>query len=406
MNAVGIVAEYNPFHNGHLYHLEQTKKMLQPDAVVAVMSGNFTQRGEPAIADKWLRAEAAVISGVDLVLELPFVFACNNAEYFAKGAIRILDGLGCVSHYSFGSEKGETEPLMQAAEILADEDQILKIYIKDFLNKGFSYPKARYEALKKFKGDELASIISEPNNILAVEYIKETIRLGSSMRPFTVKRKGSGYHDRIIGDEIASATAIREKFGKESDYKAVKNVIPEATAAILDKLNADGLKSTEDLYKLLIYKVLTTESEELAEILSAGEGLENKLKRAAAECTDLRGIIKAVKSKRYTETRIKRFLIHTLLGLKKESFFRILEERILYARILGISERGACLLRHIKKHNCASIPILTNIKKEVMKDDRIWNLLNYDVLSSELYNLIHYGEIYSRSDYVHKLFVQ
>lgn len=406
MNAVGIIAEYNPFHNGHLYHLTETKRRIETDCIVAVMSGNFTQRGEPALADKWIRAETAIKNGIDLVIELPFAFACNNAEFFAKGAVDILDGLGCVSHFSFGSEDGSINSLIEAAEALAFENDDFRNSLREYLNKGYSYPKARFEALKKHNGSETAAVITKPNNILAVEYLKESMRINSKMIPVTVKREGAGYHDKCISGEFASASGIREKIKQHMDLESVRDVITEKTAEILDRQELKDIITSHNLFELLVYKVITADIEELKGILSAGEGLENKLKRAAAEAKDIEGLFKAVKSKRYTETRIQRLFIHTLTGLTKEDFFRILEEKILYARILGISRKGAELLRYIKKTGCNKVPIINNINKELEAGDPLWSLLKYDIIASDIYNLLRYGEIYSNSDFVHRLYVQ
>ncbi len=402
MNNIGIIAEYNPFHNGHLYHLQETKKLGQADHVVAVMSGNFTQRGEPAMYDKWVRAEMAVKNGVDLVIELPFAYACNNAEYFAAGAVSILNGLGCISHLSFGSESGELDGLHKVANLLVEEGPGFKETLMEYLGQGLSYPRARYEALKKLEGNETAALIRDPNNILAVEYLKQWILTDSQMKPIVIKRAGKGYRDEDINDSLSSATAIRRKLAENRDFDHVRHAVPEATANSMARWNNSPVTDSEDLYTMLVYKVLTTSAEDLSEIFSAGEGLENKLKRAIIKSKSMKEIIDFVLSKRYTETRIRRLLLHTLTSLTKEAFFRNLEEPHLYARVLGFSPAGAKLLRHIKSKECASIPIISNLNKEVPADDPLWNLLQYDVLATDVYNLAHNKELYGRSDYVCK----
>jgi predicted nucleotidyltransferase len=406
MNAAGIIAEYNPFHNGHLYHLNETKKVTQTDCVVAIMSGDFTQRGEPAILNKWNRAEMAIRNGVDLVLELPFAFACNSAEYFAKGAIAILDGLGCISHFSFGCESGDIEKLIEVSKVLNMEDEFFKEKLKKLLDKGISYPRAQYEALRQIKGSEMAAMISEPNNILAVEYLKQWITNNSSMKPIAIKRRGPGYHDLSLDKDIASASAIRNLILKEKQFDVIKHVISKETWNVLENTDVIDIINQNDLFQLIVYKVLTTDRNILSQILSVSEGLENKLKKAIINSRDMQEIIQFIKSKRYTETRIHRLLIHTLLNFKKENFFNILDKKIIYARILGISKNGAELLNYIKKQGCASIPILNNINKELLEDDPIWELLHYDILASDICNLLRYGEIYSHSDHVHKLYLK
>lgn len=400
MKNIGIIAEYNPFHNGHLYHLKETAKVGQADNIVAVMSGNFTQRGEPAMYDKWIRAEMAVRNGVDLVLELPFIFACNNAEFFAFGAMTILNSLSCISHFSFGSESGDLAGLTDVAGLLAYEEPQFKEALKTYLGEGLSFPRARYEAVKEIKGEKSAALIRDPNNILAVEYLKQGIRLRSHMQPITVKRSGKGYHERDIDHPMASATAIRKKISEEKTIESALNAVPKETREIMQRTGMMPVTGSGELFSLIAYKVLTTPAETLANILSAGEGLENKLKKAMIKSNTTDEIIARLLSKRYTETRIKRLLIHTLTGLTKSEFFRIMEAPRLYARVLGFSEKGAKLLRHIKSAECSQIPIISNINKELMPDDPIWEILKYDLLASDIYNLAHLNDLYTRSDHV------
>lgn len=408
MRVLGIIAEYNPFHNGHLYHLRESVRIIEPDFAVCVMSGNFTQRGEPAMADKWLRTAAAIENGIDLVIELPFVFACNNAEFFAAGAVDILNRLGCVTHLSFGSESGDLSSLTKAAECLSCEDDELKAGIKEFADHGLSFPKARYEAVKKYKGDSVSEVLKSANNILAVEYLKQLLRTESKIEPVTVKRYGTGYHDKGSFEDIASATAIRHKLKNSGDkpqeaiFKEVSEFIPVPTFQVLNHINKGVNVTFNDFYRLLVYRILTSEAEHLGTILSATEGLENRMKKAASESVDMESLIQAVLSKRYTNTRIQRLLTHTLIGLDKESFREIWENRINYARVLGFSKKGAALLKRIKKEERSSIPVLTNINREVSRDSSEWKLMKYDITASDIYNLTAYGEIYTHSDFVMK----
>ncbi len=402
MKILGIIAEYNPFHNGHLYHLNESRKLIDPDYTVCVMSGYFTQRGEPAMADKWIRAAAAVNNGIDLVIELPFVFACNNAEHFAAGAVDILNRLGCVTHLSFGSESGDLTALQKAAEYLSCENEQYKSGIKEFSGRGVSFPKARYEAVKKYMGESSAEVLKSANNILAVEYLKQIYLTNSSMIPITVKRYGTGYHDKIPFENIASATAIRHKLYQSSDIRKVSEFIPEATFEVLQKINRDDNLILNDFYQLLIYRILTSETDKLGEVLSATEGLEYKVKKAAVRSKDTETLIKAILSKRYTSTRIQRLLMHILVQLEKDGFQNILSRRINYGRVLAFSRQGASLIKRIKKEKWNSIPILTNINRELDESSEEWKLLKYDVSAADIYNLIDLGEIYSRSDYVMK----
>lgn len=400
MKVLGIIAEYNPFHNGHKYHLNESLRIAAPDYTVCVMSGNFTQRGEPAMADKWLRAAAAINNGIDLVLELPFAFACNNAEYFASGSIDILNRLGCVTHLSFGSESGDLPTLTAAAEYLSHEADELKAGIREFSDQGMSFPRARYEAVKKCMGASYSDVLKNANNILAVEYLKQLHLSGSGIVPMTVKRFGTGYHDMDTFEDIASASAIRHKLGGSGNIDEISDFVPAATYQVLQSLDREVNLSFNDFYQLLIYRILTSDAAQLGSILSATEGLENRVKKAASDSVDMDSLIRAVLSKRYTYTRIHRLLTHTLIQLDKESFRHIADNRINYARVLGFSRKGASLLKTIKKEELSSIPVLTNINRELSEDAKEWKLLRYDITASDIYNLVAYGEIYSHSDYV------
>jgi predicted nucleotidyltransferase len=368
------------------------------------MSGDFMQRGEPAMADKWTRASAAVKNGIDLVLELPFAFACNNAEFFAMGAVDILNRMGCVTHLSFGSEAGELSALERAAEYLVCESQELKNSIREYADQGMSFPRARYEAVKKCMGTGYSDVLKSANNILAVEYLKQLRLAGSSIVPVTVKRYGTGYHDKETYEDIASASAIRNKLGQTGSLYEVSGFLPVESYQVLQNIDRGVNLSFNDFYKLLIYKILTSDGSQLGSILSATEGLENRVKKAASESVDMDSLIKAILSKRYTLTRIHRLLTHTLVGLDKDSFQYLLDHRVNYARVLAFSKKGASLLKQIKKEERNSIPVLTNINREISRDSEEWKLLKYDIASSDIYNLVAYGEIYSHSDFVMRPF--
>ena len=405
MKVLGIIAEYNPFHCGHRYHLEESLKVTGADCTVAVMSGDFTQRGEPAIIDKWTRAEMAVRNGIDLVLELPFIFACNNAEYFAYGGVGILDGLGCVTHFSFGSEQGNTENLLRAANLLSDETEEFRLQIRQMLEKGFSYPKARYEALLACGEKEAASILLEPNNILAVAYLRQWQKRKSEMIPVAVKRYGAGYSDPEVEEgQFASASGVRKLLLAPEGRERVLCFVPSETAEILKRLEPGEFLSADSFLKMILYRILTENTTELAGLMAAGEGLENRLKEASQKSGSIRELIAAVKSKRYTETRVCRLLVHTLLDFKKEFFFQALREELLYARVLAVSAKGETLLRHIRKAKTNSIPVVTNINRQMREDKRRREVLQYDILASDLCNLERFGEIGSRSDHVRTVY--
>ena len=366
MNVVGIVAEYNPMHSGHIYHLSQTKEICKADFTVAVMSGNFMQRGEPAIYDKWLRAAAAVKNGVDLVFELPFAYACNSAAYFATGAVNILDGLGCVTHLSFGSESGEIQPLMDLAKFLAKEPKEYKNALKQNLDKGLSFPKARATALSETFGK--ADALKLPNNILGIEYLKALIQLKSAIQPVTVIRDGLGHHE--------SASEIRSTLiWDESKY-----------------------------FDMVRQAFIKNQCANLENIMGAAEGIQNKIVKNIRSAKDLDDLIDKVKTKRYTWTGINRLLAQTLVGFTADEFQQINGTR--YGRILAFNENGAKLLRRIKKTECAQMPILTNINRDLDQhpaaDQAIKLSLAKDVLASDLYNLAFGKNLYENSDFVMK----
>ncbi len=396
MNNIGIIAEYNPFHNGHLYHLSESRVKGRADNIVVIMSGNFMQRGEPAVFDKWIRAEMAVKGGADLVIELPFIFACNNAEYFAYGAVKILSALNMISTISFGSESGSLNELWDLSNFLSKESDEFRKKIKEKLDEGISYPKARFETVKDLNGEKAADLLTEPNNILAVEYMKQLIQQNSHMKAMTFARKGEAHHQ--------SATFIRNALaGDKSDAK-IKKLLPPSTLEVMKNCGQSPVTDSENLFPLIMYRILISTENELSEILSSGEGLENRLKKATINSRSFEDLIKTVLSKRYTETRIRRMLVHTLISLERNDFFRMKAENNLYARVLAFSPQGARLLREMKKSEDTQIPVITNINKEADRKKPLWEVLKYDIVASDIYNLSCYGNIYDRSDHIMKPF--
>lgn len=347
------------------------------------MSGNFTQRGEPAIMDKWTRSRIAVTCGVDLVLELPFGYAVNSAEYFACGGVSILEGLGCVTHLGFGAEKGSLAELMQAAGFLADEPEVFRLELKRNLEQGQSYARARQLSLEKILGSELTSLFLTPNNILALEYLKQLKKLNSSIKPIMVNRKGAGYFDEAPSGEIASATAIRTHIERKEWGKYV----PGETLTALQEA-----PEVRDYFRMVQAAVLQRSEEELKNIFSVGEGLENRLLDHIRRAEDLEGLVEAASSKRYPKTRIRRILCQNLMGLTA------LEEPY-YARILAAGPKGTLLLRHAKK--TARIPLITNINRIQPPP-----MLKTDITASDMYNLLTGKNLYENCDYVRHPYIR
>lgn len=384
MKVLGIIAEYNPLHNGHLYHIEQCRKKSGADYIVVVMSGNFTQRGEAAILDKWTRSRLAAQNGADLVLELPFAYAVNSAEYFAKGGVNILESLGCVTHIGFGAESESIQKLQQIADYTADENEDFQLALKEAMSQGLSYAKSREICIKHFLGDESAELVKTPNNILAIEYLKQLKKSGSDIKPVVIGRKGAGYHDIAPEGGFASATAIRSYMTNEER----RSFVP---AVVADALESASMKN--DGFHLIQSKVLSSSPEELEKILAVGEGLENRMLDHIRASRSREDFIDRIKSKRYPQTRIQRILCQMLMGLTEF-------EDEYYARLLAAGSWGTALLKHIKKNS--DVQVITNINKEA----RLPRIIKYDILASDIYNIIAGNDLYKKSDYVMHPFIQ
>ena len=321
MNITGIITEYNPFHNGHLYHLNSAKKETNCDGVVCVMSGNFVQRGEPALIDKWKRAEMAILNGVDLVIELPTFYALSSAEFFAKGSISILDSISVIDNIFFGSECGNISYLEKIAKTLTLESFDLQSKIKENLKSGMTFAKARELSLKDIlKDDSLEEVLSSSNNILGIEYIKSLINLNSSILPITLKREGSRYNDKSLTSTFASATSIRENLKKDLSLGELEKYLPSASLDILyslKKINYPFIFEKE-MYPYIRYKLLTN-CIDFNNLFEIKEGLDNKFLKEICNSDSYEDLIFKVKSKRYTYTKISRLMAQIYLSLDKYS---------------------------------------------------------------------------------------
>lgn len=351
MSVIGIVGEYNPFHYGHKHHIAETKRLLGEDCpVVCAMSGDFIQRGEAAVYSKFARAEAAVRSGVDLVLELPPAWALSSAEGFARGAVGLLGSIGVVTHLSFGSECGEVEPLETLAEILLDPLIGADIRRELEAQEGIPFAAARQRAVAKRAG-ELSGQLETSNNILAVEYIKAVYEQGLSIKPVTVQRFGSG-HDKMSESGHKSAAEIRRALANGADISAS---VPGSAYEIYrreDKLGR-GPVLMENLESAMISRLRMLPDSAFAALPDAGEGLNNRLARAAREESGLDAVIAAAKSKRYALSRIRRMVMCAVLGISAD----MSRETPPYARVLAANARGCALLRDMEGK--ARIPVIT-----------------------------------------------
>ena len=357
MKIAGIICEYNPFHNGHKYQIEMLKKEF--DGIVCIMSGSFVQRGDVAIFDKWTRARAALSSGCDLVIELPVQYALSSAQGFARGAIDILSASGVIDSLSIGSECGNIDSLLSAAEILQNETPEISEKIKSYLNDGFSYPSAREKA---YSGLIVPELLSEPNNILALEYIMELKRIDSSISPITHKRCDNGYHSLKTDSAYASATQIRNMIKNSEDFSSF---VP---------YNYNGIDShcLDNLSDIFRYLLISRGTDIFCSIPDMEPGLDNRFLQNVNKPT-ISEIIDSVKTKRYTRTRLQRIVCSVILGLYEN------EKKPEYIRILGMTKTGMDILSHMKK--TARYPIVNKVAD--FKDDSI----KKDILATDLSEL-------------------
>lgn len=368
MKVLGIIAEYNPFHNGHLYHIEQSKELTSASYVVCVMSGNFIQRGEPALVNKWARTEMALLSGADLIIELPAVYAMASAEYFAYGAVKLLDSLGITDFICFGSERGRIEELECIAGVLAQEPEAYKTLLKDYLSKGFSYPAARKSALKDFfkRGPEtyenIHEILSFSNSILGIEYIKGLKKLGSKIIPQTIKRINNTYNSEQITGNISSATSIRKLISEKIGYdtgRILREVLPEASCSILERefQCGRGPVFADKFENILLADIRRMTAGQLEKFPYISEGLENRIKEAAGRSGSFEELLKAIGTKRYPRTRIQRILFNLLTGITASDFDRFNDYGgPQYIRVLGFNQQGREMLSQINRK--ATLPVI------------------------------------------------
>ncbi|MEK4565433.1 nucleotidyltransferase [Alkalihalobacillus sp. FSL R5-0424] len=359
VKAVGMVVEYNPFHNGHLYQLQQAKQDTGADVVVAVMSSSFLQRGEPALLSKWSRTKMALANGVDLVLELPYAYASQKAETFAKGAISILAAAG-VDFLHFGSESGSIEEFHELLNTMQQHEGKWDLLVKEYMSQGHSYPRAASLAFTQLGADTTLSL-EQPNNILGYHYLKAIRDQNSAIIPFTTKRIAAGYHDRTISSpSIASATSIREAiFSSEDQTSLVKQVMPPSSYTELMNYSqtTHQLHNWERYFPFLQYRILSSTADELSSIYECVEGLEFRILDTIGKATSFQGWMSSLKTKRYTWTRLQRLATHILTHTTKAELNRIHTSPLPYIRPLGMNKTGQLYLRTLKKN--ATVPILS-----------------------------------------------
>ena len=407
MNKIlGIVSEYNPFHNGHIVHLRQSIESTQSQFVIAVMSGNFIQRGDTAIVDKWTRAEMALRQGVDLVIELPTVYATSSAENFAYGAIKILDSIGIVDYVSFGSECGNINLMADIADVLNDEPQEYSQLLHDQLQLGRSFPSAREIAINEyFLGNTTyTNILKSPNNILGIEYIKALKALNSNIIPITIRRNYVDYNSTSPDLEkgIASASAIRTMI---QNGKSIRKVVPQTTYDLIkQKAKLGQLVSGIGHYSnQIIYNLRKMSLDEIASLADVSEGLENVIKLASMRTSNVYEAISMIKSKRYTQSRIQRIMLYSLLGITKKDI-ELSKKVTPYIRILGFTSKGKRLISSISDAN-PKLNIIISVKKFVDSNNNknLHSLLNKDIFATNVYTTAFESEGYGNIDFTKKI---
>lgn len=376
MKICATVAEYNPFHLGHLKHIDYMKNELGAERVVVLMSGDFTQRGEPAVLNKFTRAKQAIIAGADAVIELPTVFATANAETFATGAINILDDLGVIDGLCFGVESGLKEQFFTLASAMLNETKEFKKILKGHLEEGVSLAKAKFMTVKELKGEDFAEeLISLPNNILGLEYTKAILKRNSGIKTYPMLREGD-HNSVILKKGITSATSIRSKI-REGKLKKLKKNLPPYVY--------EDLKPYPFAFdKITTAALITASKEKLAGISDCTEGLENRIKALVKDNKNIDALVDKISTKRYTAARIRRILIANLLGISKDFTEECLNSR-LYAKVLAVNADNKDIISTLAEKS--KIPIITRksdtqeLKKTALKSFEL------DILANDIYNL-------------------
>lgn len=397
MKTVGIIAEYNPFHNGHAYHIEQAKKITGADCAVVIMSGNFVQRGTPAILDKHTRTKMALLGGADLIIELPTLYATASAEFFALGSILTLEKLHHIDFLCFGSEEGKLEPFLEFTSPLLEESYSFKANLSRFLRQGDSFPKARAKALNLERFGSLAcqnnnnlnQFFTQPNNILGIEYLKTLKKYHSSISPITIQRKNVHYHDNDLHQFFSSASAIRTAITQNRLEESLSS-IPKACHPLLLEQHGIYFPISLDDFSSHLYFLLQREMNSLSSFLDIKEELANRILKLKNPTLSISEFISVLKNKAFTYTAIQRGILHYLLNIKKELMEEVkLDEIVYYARILGMNQKGAAFLKEAKK--TSEIPMIQRPAKAYKVLSPLGKqVFDIDLRAYELYQLIQY----------------
>lgn len=402
---LGIIAEYNPFHNGHLLHLTKSKEETGAKYSICIMSGNFVQRGNTSIVNKWVKTEMALKSGIDLVLELPTVYSISSAENFAEGAIKLLNSLKIVDTISFGSENSDIDILNRISGILYEEPKQYVEFLNEELKKGLSFPKARENAILLYLNDKkYSNILNQPNNTLAIEYLKALKKYKSHIMPISIKREKAFYNSNCIVDEYASATAIRNMI-VNNQFNDIRKVMPRLAYDLLmqEIENNQYVIDISKFEKEILYSIRRLSTADLKKFPEVNEGLENSIKNAANSCNTLVELINIIKSKRYTQTRIQRILLYILLNITKKDMY-ISRKTVPYARILGYSQKGKELISEIYNAN-PKITLITSVKNffDSSNNKTYKHMLSKDILATNIYTLAYKNDSVANLDYTKRI---
>ena len=409
MKIVGLIAEYNPFHNGHAYHIRKAKAVTGADYCIVIMSGNYVQRGTPAVISKYDRTRMALESGADLVLELPVSFSTSSAELFAKAAVSLLDHTGIVDCLCFGSECNNIDALSRIADILLAEPARYRHLLKNHLKNGQSYPAARMHAVSEYLDtSSYVSVLNDPNNILGIEYLKALKKLDSPIRPYTIRRAGSHYHDRELSHEhLSSASAIRSLLAysgsalqtdlsggtfEDSSFSGILNELEEQVPSCCLELLKDYHRISYPVYQndfslILKYKLLNKQPESLVRYMDVSEELANRICGQLDNFFNYKQFCELLKTRETTQTRINRALLHIMLGIKKEDVSEYINSGYhSYARLLGVRKDKQKILAHIAKKS--SLTLLTRLADSDDLPAVGRKMLRNDILASNLYTSV------------------
>lgn len=383
MKVLGIIAEYNPMHTGHIYHISKAKEITGCDTVIVIMSGSFTQQGNIAIINKFERAKQAVQNGVDLVIEIPSAFASSDAGNFAYKSVSILNDLN-VDAICFGAETDNIERLKLISETLIYKDKEIWIEIKNELKKGISFAKARNNSLNKFLNEDDINIILSPNNILALEYLKTLKVLNSTIIPFAIYRE-SNFNSHMLENCYTSSTSIRKALENKCNLNDIQKYIPENVSKYLKN---NKIIFNNDFFEILKYKIISMNENDLKEINGVSEGIENKLKKEICNSYSYDEFLFKIKSKRYELSRIKRILVNILLNISKEDFNLLKENNSNYAHILAFNHDKKDLLSHIS--NTSNIPVISSLNNKTLSCLNKYQKLSLDIdiYASNIYSML------------------